>query len=81
MAGADLRACLVASWNLGALPPVLLRAVRLVRAMVVVVVVVVLLLGGWLSIVVVCCGVPTVCLELCWRINSAFSPDGRQIQS
>jgi hypothetical protein len=39
-----LRACLVASWNLGALPPVLLRAVRLVRAMVVVVVV--LLLGG-----------------------------------
>ena len=39
--GADLRACLVASWNIGALPPVLLRAVCLVRAMVVV-----LLLGG-----------------------------------
>ena len=44
MVGSDLWACLVASWNLGALPLVLLRAVCLVRAMVVVVVV--LLLGG-----------------------------------
>ena len=61
MVGSDLRACLVASWNLGALPPVLLWAVYLVRAMVVVVVV--LLWGGWLSIVMVCCGVPTVCLD------------------
>lgn len=42
VAGADLRACLVASWCLGALPPVHLRAVCFVRAMVVVV----LLRGG-----------------------------------
>ena len=70
VAGADLRACLVASWCLGALPPVHLRAVCFVLAMVVVV----LLWGGvGLSIV-------TVCLEnklwvLCWMIYSAFSSD------
>ena len=34
VAGADLRAALVASCFLGALPPVLLRAVCLVRAIV-----------------------------------------------
>ena len=51
VAGADLRACLVASWCLGALPPVHLRAVCFVRAMVVVV----LLWGG---VIINCHGVP-----------------------
>ena len=46
VAGADLRAALVASCLRGALPPVDLRAVCLVRALLVLVLVMVVLVGG-----------------------------------
>ncbi len=73
VAGADLWACLVASWCLGALPPVHLRAVCFVRAMVVVV----LLRGG--RVIINCYGVPREQILVIIQV-SVFSPDSRQTE-